>query len=78
MAAPQMQYPQVINPVPVAVPYAPYPTIQPQMQQVQMQQMAPVYSQPAQAPYGIYAPNQSPKKEDSDSSSSSDSSSDEE
>jgi len=78
MAAPQMQYPQAINPAPVAVPYAPYPTMQPPMQQVHMQQMAPVYGQPAQAPYGMYAPNQAPKKEDLDSSSSSDSSSDEE
>ena len=77
MAAPQAQYPMV-NPVPyqgqmMPVPMQQVPMQQVQMQPVQMQQMAPVYGQ---QPYGMYAPPQATKKDDSDSSSSDSDSSD--
>jgi hypothetical protein len=81
MAAPQAQYPMAVPyqgqmmPVPMQqVPMQQVPMQQVQMQPVQMQQMAPVYGQPA--PYGMYAPNQATKKDDSDSSSSDSSDSD--
>jgi len=72
IASAQAQYPVVIPQYPISGAET-YPA---PMQQLQMQQMAPMYGQPAQAPYGMYAPNQATTKEDSDTSSDSDSSSD--
>ena len=80
MAAPEAQYPMGNPQMNVAyqAPMMPITMQHPpmHMQPVQKQQMAPVYGQQAQAPYGMYAPPQATKKEDSDSSSSDSSDSD--